>query len=255
MSVVGTWASQGAPGQEWMSNGVLLQETNRQSLAVVDPGAAAGLDATGWFGGAEGLHVKKLACNVCPINTNTWHLAQKPNNRGASPPKFKGHNDCLNWARAGQSLNSRAASFVFINQVWPEWQASAHPQSHSSQWPTFRRGCKPSQRNSPSFNKVSKSHNCSLTNTTCTYILFRPPRSGSVKTKTRGPEAREPGCAERGFHFSLFPNSRLTVPQEFAKLKDGETIYKLIGPVLLKQDRTDAESTVNGRLEFIDKEM
>lgn len=47
----------------------------------------------------------------------------------------------------------------------------------------------------------------------------------------------------------------LTGLQEFAKLKDNETIYKLIGPVLLKQDRTDAESTVNGRLEFIDKEM
>jgi prefoldin beta subunit len=38
-------------------------------------------------------------------------------------------------------------------------------------------------------------------------------------------------------------------------LKDDETIYKLVGPVLLKQERPDAESTVNGRLEFIDKEM
>ncbi|KAK4652832.1 Prefoldin subunit 6 [Podospora pseudocomata] len=45
------------------------------------------------------------------------------------------------------------------------------------------------------------------------------------------------------------------VKQEFEKLKDGETIYKLIGPVLLKQDRTDAESTVKGRLEFIEKEI
>jgi prefoldin beta subunit len=43
--------------------------------------------------------------------------------------------------------------------------------------------------------------------------------------------------------------------QEFSKLKDGETIYKLIGPVLLKEDRGDAESTVKGRLEFITKEM
>ncbi|KAL1843971.1 hypothetical protein VTJ49DRAFT_6375 [Mycothermus thermophilus] len=43
--------------------------------------------------------------------------------------------------------------------------------------------------------------------------------------------------------------------QEFAKLKDDETIYKLVGPVLLKQERTDAESTVSGRLEFIDKEI
>ncbi|KAK4641666.1 Prefoldin subunit 6 [Podospora bellae-mahoneyi] len=47
----------------------------------------------------------------------------------------------------------------------------------------------------------------------------------------------------------------LGVQQEFEKLKDGETIYKLIGPVLLKQDRTDAESTVKGRLEFIEKEI
>ncbi|KAK3902503.1 Prefoldin [Staphylotrichum tortipilum] len=47
----------------------------------------------------------------------------------------------------------------------------------------------------------------------------------------------------------------LGVQKEFKNLKDTETIYKLIGPVLLKQDRSDAESTVNGRLEFIDKEM
>ncbi|KAK1826621.1 Prefoldin [Podospora conica] len=47
----------------------------------------------------------------------------------------------------------------------------------------------------------------------------------------------------------------LGVQTEFAKLKDDETIYKLIGPVLLKQDRTDAESTVKGRLEFITKEI
>ena len=43
--------------------------------------------------------------------------------------------------------------------------------------------------------------------------------------------------------------------KEFASLKDEEVIYKLIGPVLLKQDRSEAESTVNGRLEFIGKEM
>ncbi|KAK5662212.1 hypothetical protein OQA88_8117 [Cercophora sp. LCS_1] len=47
----------------------------------------------------------------------------------------------------------------------------------------------------------------------------------------------------------------LGVQKEFAKLKDDETIFKLIGPVLLKQDRVDAESTVKGRLEFINKEI
>lgn len=43
--------------------------------------------------------------------------------------------------------------------------------------------------------------------------------------------------------------------QEFAILDDEATIYKQIGPVLLKQDKTEAVMAVNSRLEFIDKEM
>ncbi|EFQ30420.1 prefoldin subunit [Colletotrichum graminicola] len=47
----------------------------------------------------------------------------------------------------------------------------------------------------------------------------------------------------------------LGVKEEFEKLKDGEQIYKLVGPVLLKQDKVEAESTVKGRLDFIHKEI
>lgn len=47
----------------------------------------------------------------------------------------------------------------------------------------------------------------------------------------------------------------LTLNQEFDRLQDGETIYKLTGPVLLKQDKVEAESTVKGRLDFISSEM
>lgn len=43
--------------------------------------------------------------------------------------------------------------------------------------------------------------------------------------------------------------------QEFAKLDDDANIYKLVGPVLLKQDTTEARSTVDGRLDYIEKEM
>lgn len=43
--------------------------------------------------------------------------------------------------------------------------------------------------------------------------------------------------------------------QEFDILQDDETIYKLVGPVLLKQEKFEAESTVKGRLEFIGSEM
>lgn len=43
--------------------------------------------------------------------------------------------------------------------------------------------------------------------------------------------------------------------QQFERLGEGENIYKLVGPVLVKQDKVEAESTVNGRLEFIGKEL
>ena len=43
--------------------------------------------------------------------------------------------------------------------------------------------------------------------------------------------------------------------QEFKTLQDDSTIYKLVGPVLLKQDTSEAKSTVEGRLEYIGKEM
>ncbi|KAI4249516.1 MAG: hypothetical protein L6R42_008953 [Xanthoria sp. 1 TBL-2021] len=47
----------------------------------------------------------------------------------------------------------------------------------------------------------------------------------------------------------------LAVRKEFNTLSDDSTIYQLIGPVLLKQEKTEAESAVDGRLEFIEKEI
>ena len=43
--------------------------------------------------------------------------------------------------------------------------------------------------------------------------------------------------------------------QEFDILDDEANIYKQIGPVLLKQDKAEAVMSVNGRLEFIEKQM
>ncbi|KAK0517378.1 hypothetical protein JMJ35_000533 [Cladonia borealis] len=45
------------------------------------------------------------------------------------------------------------------------------------------------------------------------------------------------------------------VQKEFTLLPPTSQIYKLIGPVLLKQDRSEAVMAVEGRLEFIDKEI
>lgn len=43
--------------------------------------------------------------------------------------------------------------------------------------------------------------------------------------------------------------------QEFSNLAADAKIYKLVGPVLLKQERSEAVLAVDGRLEFIEKEM
>ena len=44
-------------------------------------------------------------------------------------------------------------------------------------------------------------------------------------------------------------------PQELDALKDGEGVYKLLGRVLARQDTSEARSTVNGRLSFLDTEL
>ncbi|KAK5937653.1 Prefoldin subunit 6 [Knufia obscura] len=45
------------------------------------------------------------------------------------------------------------------------------------------------------------------------------------------------------------------VQKEFKTLGEDGDIYRLVGPVLLKQDKAEANSTVDGRLEFIGKEI
>lgn len=45
------------------------------------------------------------------------------------------------------------------------------------------------------------------------------------------------------------------VQKEFSGLKDDANIYKLVGPILLKQEKTEAVLAVDGRLEFIENEI
>ncbi|PWW71638.1 Prefoldin beta-like protein [Tuber magnatum] len=46
-----------------------------------------------------------------------------------------------------------------------------------------------------------------------------------------------------------------SVQKEFASLADDAKIYKLIGPVLVKQDKSEAVMNVDKRLEFINSEI
>lgn len=43
--------------------------------------------------------------------------------------------------------------------------------------------------------------------------------------------------------------------KEFDGLSDDAKVFKMVGPVLLKQERSEALTAVNGRLEFIAKSI
>lgn len=45
------------------------------------------------------------------------------------------------------------------------------------------------------------------------------------------------------------------VKKEFAQLKSSNAVYKLIGPVLVKQEQAEAKANVDKRLEFIRGEI
>ncbi|KZT00908.1 prefoldin subunit 6 [Laetiporus sulphureus 93-53] len=45
------------------------------------------------------------------------------------------------------------------------------------------------------------------------------------------------------------------VKKEFAQLTESNTVYKLIGPILVKQEQAEAKSNVETRLEFIRGEI
>ena len=45
------------------------------------------------------------------------------------------------------------------------------------------------------------------------------------------------------------------VRQEFALLKEDAVVYKLVGPVLAKQDLNECKNNVQKRIEYIDKEI
>ncbi|KAK2873775.1 hypothetical protein FQN49_002079 [Arthroderma sp. PD_2] len=46
-----------------------------------------------------------------------------------------------------------------------------------------------------------------------------------------------------------------SVQKEFKSLDDDANIYKLVGPILLKQEKSEAVMAVDGRLDFIEKEI
>lgn len=56
-------------------------------------------------------------------------------------------------------------------------------------------------------------------------------------------------------HFTQQSNENNMVKKELDLLGDDAKVFKLVGPVLLKQDVAEAKSNVNKRLEFINNEL
>jgi prefoldin beta subunit len=50
-------------------------------------------------------------------------------------------------------------------------------------------------------------------------------------------------------------NENDMVLQEFKMLSDDANVYKLVGPILAKQDLDECKNNVTKRIEFIDKEI
>ena len=87
-----------------------------------------------------------------------------------------------------------------------------------------------------------------------TYHRTQHPRPDT--SEARRPVHREQSCAKSPPPlpyrlFKLWTN----IDQEFSTLDDDAKIYKLVGPVLLKQDTVEAKGTVDSRLEYIGTEM
>ncbi|XP_011304375.1 prefoldin subunit 6 [Fopius arisanus] len=68
---------------------------------------------------------------------------------------------------------------------------------------------------------------------------------------------------QRDYHKALISRQQLdgqlnensTVKEELSLLKPGNEVFKLIGPVLIKQDLEEARQNVNKRIEFITNEL
>lgn len=78
-------------------------------------------------------------------------------------------------------------------------------------------------------------------------VAAKNSRASSRRTK-----ACNRSCPERPLPLFMTDSDR---QQEFSSLADDANVYRLVGPVLLKQDTSEAKSTVESRLGYIEQEM
>ncbi|XP_064396212.1 prefoldin subunit 6-like [Halichondria panicea] len=74
-----------------------------------------------------------------------------------------------------------------------------------------------------------------------------------MKFKSLQKEVQKCASSKGQLEAQLLENQN--VKDELEKVTDGSVVYKLVGPVLLKQDLTEAKVTVQKRLDYIGKEI
>lgn len=73
--------------------------------------------------------------------------------------------------------------------------------------------------------------------------------------KAQGVQKDLQKCFQAHRQLSMQLSENESVKEELGHLTDDNTIYKLIGPVLIKQDLSEAKDTVDKRLNYIKSEM
>lgn len=140
----------------------------------------------------------------------------------------------------------------FIHRFSPALSALSLPANFPSEWQTRRSRCKPSRRNTKSSKPVRPQLRPGGAGSQCT----RAPPSTKIKTTNANMSWAElDGLVDARQKLESQQQENKSVQTEFNSLDDDANIFKLIGPALMKQDKTEALMAVNGRLEFIEKEM
>jgi prefoldin beta subunit len=80
-------------------------------------------------------------------------------------------------------------------------------------------------------------------------------RMQSVAVELQKIESELQNCVEARQRLDSQLTENEQVKKEFAVLKQDDTVYKLVGPVLLKQDQVEAKGNVDKRIDYIKKEM
>lgn len=78
----------------------------------------------------------------------------------------------------------------------------------------------------------------------------------SMPARSLSPSSKRTKASRKSATSQLTVHTRAYQPlQEFTLLSDDANIYKLVGPVLLKQEKSEAVMAVDSRLQYIEKEM